>query len=290
MALITSPVFLDDIGLTSSLGPSYSTDVTTLASRAESRLKDWQDARGVYNLSMGIRDYTDLSYIINFFHVAKGRKNEFLMKDWNDYTSAHNPSTAITSTDSELGQGDGVATTFQLSKTYSIPGTTKVETAQITQPVLSSLLLSIGGVASKFSSISASGLGTIANRAGVGGVINSLTPGTTTVIHFTSNTGTAILGESIVMKDVLGMVELNGVRCTVLAASGYWTTLDIDSSGFSAWAGGGRLDYSLPQEGEAVAAGFEFNKAVRFDTDSLNISLSSVNAGTLDIPIIEVKI
>ena len=48
---------------------------------------------------------------------------------------------------------------------------------------------------------------------------------------------------------------------------------------------------SVPQAGEVVTAGFEFDVPVRFDTDFLQISLDDFNAGQIpDIAIIEVRI
>lgn len=48
---------------------------------------------------------------------------------------------------------------------------------------------------------------------------------------------------------------------------------------------------AIPQAGEVVTAGFEFDVPVRFDTDSLKINMSRFNAGEIpDIPIVEVRI
>lgn len=48
---------------------------------------------------------------------------------------------------------------------------------------------------------------------------------------------------------------------------------------------------SAPGAGVAVSAGFEFDVAVRFDTDKLEIDLNSFNAGAIPaIPIIEVRL
>ena len=46
---------------------------------------------------------------------------------------------------------------------------------------------------------------------------------------------------------------------------------------------------SVPQVGEAVRAGFQFDVPVRFDTDRLEVSLSRFEAGTIPtIPIVEI--
>ncbi len=46
----------------------------------------------------------------------------------------------------------------------------------------------------------------------------------------------------------------------------------------------------IPANGAAVTAGFEFDVAVRFDTDQLEINLGQIEAGTIPhIPIVEIR-
>ena len=48
---------------------------------------------------------------------------------------------------------------------------------------------------------------------------------------------------------------------------------------------------SVPQAGQKVTAGFEFDVPVRFDTDSLDINLTAFKAGEVpSIPIVELKL
>ena len=47
----------------------------------------------------------------------------------------------------------------------------------------------------------------------------------------------------------------------------------------------------IPGAGQAVTAGFEFDVAVRFDTDQLEINLSQIEAGSIPhIPIVEIRV
>ena len=47
----------------------------------------------------------------------------------------------------------------------------------------------------------------------------------------------------------------------------------------------------VPGAGQAVTAGFEFDVPVRFDTDKLEVSLTSFRAGAIpDIPVIEIRL
>ena len=48
---------------------------------------------------------------------------------------------------------------------------------------------------------------------------------------------------------------------------------------------------SPPSAGQNITAGFEFDVPVRFDTDRINISMSSFQAGEVpDVPVIEVRV
>lgn len=50
------------------------------------------------------------------------------------------------------------------------------------------------------------------------------------------------------------------------------------------------LNGHIPAAGEVITAGFEFDVAVRFDSDNLKINMSRFHAGDIpDIPIIEVR-
>jgi len=51
------------------------------------------------------------------------------------------------------------------------------------------------------------------------------------------------------------------------------------------------LSGSIPENGEVVRSGFEYDVPARFDTDELKINLSRFNAGEIpNIPIVEVRI
>ncbi|MDR4308895.1 DUF2460 domain-containing protein [Chelatococcus sambhunathii] len=50
------------------------------------------------------------------------------------------------------------------------------------------------------------------------------------------------------------------------------------------------LDHA-PGEGEAVAAGFQFDTPVRFDTDHLEVDLAAFEAGSVpSVPLVEIRV
>lgn len=112
--------FPDDISEGSSGGPERRTDVITLRSGFEQRNAVWANSRRRYDASLGIRDINDIYQVIEFFEARRGQLHGFRWKDWTDYKSG-SPRSAVDFTDQIIGTGNGVATQFQLTKTYS-PG------------------------------------------------------------------------------------------------------------------------------------------------------------------------
>ena len=113
-------------------GPSFSTNVVTLASGAEERNILWANARGKWNISTGIRTREQMLDVIAFFHVVKGRAYSFRFKDWNDYSATGQTMVEIT------------PTVWQLVKRYSIGGFEHIRT--ITKPVVGSVAVLVGGI------------------------------------------------------------------------------------------------------------------------------------------------
>lgn len=115
--------FPTDIAYGSSGGPEYSTDVVVLQSGYEQRNANWSQARARYNVAHGVKTQAQLDQLIAFFRARKGRADGFRFKDWTDYkVTAQN-----------VGTGDGIATVFQLQKSYTSGSAT--ETRTITKPV-----------------------------------------------------------------------------------------------------------------------------------------------------------
>jgi uncharacterized protein (TIGR02217 family) len=112
-------------------GPSFSTNVVTLASGAEERNILWANARGRWNISTGIRTRAQMLDVIAFFHVVKGRAYSFRFKDWNDYAATDQLMVEVT------------PTVWQLVKRYAIGGFEHVRV--ITKPVAGTVAVKIGG-------------------------------------------------------------------------------------------------------------------------------------------------
>lgn len=101
--------FPTDISYGSSGGPEYATDIVMSQSGHEQRNITWSQARARYNVAHGVKTKAQLEALVAFFRARKGRAYGFRFKDWTDFTA----------TAQSIGTGDGVATQFQLKKTYS---------------------------------------------------------------------------------------------------------------------------------------------------------------------------
>mgnify|MGYP003455975759 CR=1 FL=1 len=87
----------------------YKTDITVGLNGQESRNAAWQDPLMAYDASFLVRTLEDARDLQTFFHGAKGAEQSFLIKDVTDFQIER----------TNIGTGNGAATTFQLIKIYS---------------------------------------------------------------------------------------------------------------------------------------------------------------------------
>lgn len=125
-------------------GPSFSTEVVTLASGVEVRNQNWSQARRYYDAASGIRSAADAALLTAFFCARRGRARGFRLKDWLDFSSAPDGLLAPSVTDQVIGTGDGQTLLFQLTKTYGSGAAAYVRT--IKKPVEGSVVIAVGGV------------------------------------------------------------------------------------------------------------------------------------------------
>jgi uncharacterized protein (TIGR02217 family) len=124
-------------------GPERRTDVVLTASGREHRNSRWADSRHKYNVGYGVTSLADIEQVIAFFEERRGRLHAFRFKDHADFKSCAANAT-ITASDQVIGTGNGLATTFQLLKTYGT-GVRKYA-RDITAPVAGTVLVAINGM------------------------------------------------------------------------------------------------------------------------------------------------
>lgn len=130
------------LSLGASGGPGRRTDIVALSNGGETRNARWADARRRYDVGTGLRGLDDLYRLIEFFEARRGQLYGFRFRDPVDNRSgAHGQ--AVTAIDQLIGEGDGVTTLFELTKTYADPGGTTAR--RIEKPVEGSVIVAVDG-------------------------------------------------------------------------------------------------------------------------------------------------
>jgi uncharacterized protein (TIGR02217 family) len=130
------------IGREAEVTAEFSTNVVTLMSGNERRNSDWADARMAYDVAPGVRSEAELVSLINFFRARRGAAIGFRFGD--PFDDSSNGATGVPSaTDQLIGTGNGVRTTFQLTKSYG-SGAAK-QSRFITRPRAGSVLVAVNG-------------------------------------------------------------------------------------------------------------------------------------------------
>ena len=119
--------FPEDISYGSIGGPTFSTSISELANGIEQRKINWSYPRCRYNAVYGVKSYSQIIAVINFFYAHKGRALPFRFKDWYDYKA----------TRQNLGVGDGTTSNFRIVKNYQAGNNSF--TRIITKPVAGSV-------------------------------------------------------------------------------------------------------------------------------------------------------
>lgn len=95
-------------------GPTFKTNIVSLNNGREVRNADWSQARHAFTANYGSMSQAQFLYLKDLYLQCRGRWAPFLFRDWSDFQAV----------DAQFGTGDGTTTTFQLSKTSSLPGGT----------------------------------------------------------------------------------------------------------------------------------------------------------------------
>lgn len=128
-----------ELGEGASGGPMFSTQVVTSVSGHEQRNSDWAQARLRFDAGPGVRSEDDLGTLIAFFRARQGRAFGFRFRDPFDFSSGGMTGVPLPG-DQQIGIGDGIATTFLLTKTYGAG-----EVRRITRPEAASVRVAING-------------------------------------------------------------------------------------------------------------------------------------------------
>lgn len=90
-------------------GPMFNTQINRSQGGSDTSIILWQYPLHMYDIGYGISQKSEFSTILDFFYARRGRGYGFRFKDWSDFEI----------TAQQIGVGNGVLTTFQITKTYS---------------------------------------------------------------------------------------------------------------------------------------------------------------------------
>lgn len=292
MAFIETPRFPTKIMEQALVSLRWSTDVIVYGNGTEYRNSNWSYPLKRFDLP-NVDTRENITVVNDWFMNTRGRFDGFRVKDLTDYKSTADMDSSVAATDQSIGTGDSSTVAFPLIKTYSVGSNSR--TRRIYKPVASSVVVSVGGVTLSQQWTVSTTNGTVTFNANKTGTITNITQAANAVVTSSGHTLTA--NDTVYISSVGGMTQINGSRYTVLSATGATFTLDVTTTGFTAYTTGGSYNTipqsfnTSPETGEAVTAGFEFDVPVRFDTDQLDTRLLSPNAFSIDnVPLVELRL
>jgi uncharacterized protein (TIGR02217 family) len=209
------------------------------------------------------RTYAELMAV---YHRAHGTFAGFRARCFDEWSSNGAKGTPTATDQPCLTVSAG--SVYQLIKRYGTNGTAGASGYPyrvIKKPVASTTRVAVAGVESQspmsWTVDTTTGLVTfVANTKS----ITAISKAASAVI--TLDFGHGFLGgESVYVSGVSGMTQINGARYYVTATSPTTITVAVNSTAFSTYTSGGSVT-TVPQSGEAVTGGFEFDFPVRFAT------------------------
>lgn len=207
------------------------------------------------------KTYAELQAI---YHRAHGKFAGFRARCFDEWSSNGRVGTP-TAFDQPMGQVS--AGVYQLRKLY---GTDKAAGASgyayrdIKKPVAGTVRVGIGATEIRAADWSVDATtGRVTFSADKTLAVTAISQAASAVLTVGANS--FVVGESVQVSGVSGMVQINGLRAPITARDATTITVAINSTAFSTYTSGGVV-HTRPQTGEAVTAGFEFDFPVRFNT------------------------
>lgn len=201
--------------------------------------------------------------IIDLNRRANGTFRGFRVYNYNDfstnaYTQAH---TAFDQPMQLISAG-----VYQMVRWYGNPADVKCARRIIRKPASGTTLVGVGGQLFPVAQWSVSTTtGVVTMAANKSRSITGITKGSQAVL--TVGTNTFLVGESVAISGVAGMIEINGLRALVTAKPTSTTIqVAIDSTLFTDYLNSGSVQ-TQPIDGEEVTCGCVFDIPMRFDAD-----------------------
>lgn len=245
-------------------GDDYNVEITETSSGSEYRRLVHAFPRRVFDISY-IDHASELwDSIISLYHRVYGKYAGFRVKAWDDYTTNNRVGTP-TAFDQELAVVTA-GSVYQLQVTYGTGGTSislGLPVRTIFKPVAGTVLAAIGTEDQRSGAYSVdTTTGQITFAANKNYAITGITQASQAVL--TIGAHTLVVADTVHIGSVSGMTQINDMRGTVVAIGATTITVNIDSTLFSAYTSGGKVN-TRPQTGETVYGGCEFDIPCRFN-------------------------
>lgn len=207
------------------------------------------------------KTYAELQAI---YHRAHGKFAGFRARCFDEWSSNGRVGTP-TAFDQPMGLVS--AGVYQLRKLYGTDkaaGVSGYAYREIKKPVAGTVRVGIGATEIRSADWSVDvTTGRVTFAADKTTAVTAISKATSAVLTVGANS--FVVGESVQVSGVTGMVQINGLRALITARDASTITVAINSTAFSTYTSGGVV-HTRPQTGEAVTAGLEFDFPVRFNT------------------------
>jgi len=127
-------------------GAGFQTIVQESASGHEYRIARQAQGRHRFTIRKELQTEAEAKALKAFALGRRGSLHSFRLKDWSDYTTAEDGTSAPSNADQIIGIGDGTTTTFQLLKLYDASGDAPYPRV-LTLPVDGTVVAALTGVA-----------------------------------------------------------------------------------------------------------------------------------------------
>jgi uncharacterized protein (TIGR02217 family) len=290
MSFYESPRFPDCYAFGAQGGPTYFTELVSVASGYEQRSEVWRYSRAQWEVGHVAKPKSEWQQLRDFFHAMAGRLHGFRFKDWTDFEANSADGSGYVNAD---GHPTGEPTA-QLFKRYQVL-TGVYRDRAITKPIAATVALQKDGVAAATGWALDSTTGVVTFSALATATVNAITkanPGvaTTSAAHGFSN------GQVIYLSGVAGMTEVNDRAFTIAGVTSTTFQLGEDTTSYGTFTGTATAA-RYPQASESWTWTGEFDVPARFDTDQMRVDMIDRQGGEGEllivwqaIPIIEIRI
>lgn len=263
------PDFLEErisslIRMGSSYVDDYAVDIVTTSGGQEYRSLVHPFPVRKFDVSYLLDNNQTYAELQAIYHRAHGRFAGFRARCFDEWSS-----NGRTGTPTAFDQPMGLlsAGVYQLRKLYGTDkaaGATGYAYREIKKPVSGTVRVAIGATEIRSADWSVdSTTGRVTFSPNKTTSITAISKAASAVLTVGANS--FVVGESVQVSGVAGMVQINSLRALITARDATTITVAINSTAFSNYASGGVV-HTRPQTGEAVTAGFEFDFPVRFNT------------------------